>query len=72
MSQNISSRHIKCSHESDRIEWFDENVLSEFIQTGAGIGIARKEIDELVRSLYDLMKPQFYIVGSNLVVLKST
>lgn len=50
LSQNIEHR----------IEWFDENVLSKFTQTGA----ERKEINELVRSLYDLMKPQFYEVKS--------
>ncbi len=55
LSQDISSKQ----------EWFDENVLSEFTQTGAEcatemVGTARKETDELVRSLYDLMKPQFY------------
>ena len=40
----------------NQIKWFDENVLSGFAQTGA----ERKETNELVRSLYDLMKPQFY------------
>lgn len=78
LSQNIGNR----------IEWFDENVLSEFTQTGAEcattssekterngqketVGTARKETNELVRSLNDLMKPQFYEVKNGLV-FKST
>ncbi len=78
LSQDSLSKHIKCSHiqnaltkviaSSDRIKWFDKYILNEFTQTGA----ERKETNELVRSLYDMMKPQFYMVGSNLVVLKST
>jgi hypothetical protein len=53
----------------NRIKWFDENVLSEFTQAGAEcvtkrepVDTARNETNELVRSLYDLMKPQFYVV----------
>lgn len=38
------------------IGWFDENVVSGFTQTGAEL----KETNELVRSLYDTVKPQFY------------
>lgn len=49
LSQDISSRQ-------SRIDWFDGNVLGEFTQTGA----ERKDADELVRHLYDMMKPQFY------------
>lgn len=40
------------------IGWFDENVVSGFTQTGA----KWKETDELVRSLYDTMKPQVEVV----------
>jgi putative transposase len=40
------------------IGWFDENVVSRFTQTGA----EWKETDELVRSLYDTMKPQVEVV----------
>jgi putative transposase len=35
---------------------FDENIVSGFTQTGAEL----KGTNELVRSLYDTMKPQFY------------
>ncbi|MCZ7362647.1 MAG: hypothetical protein O8C58_04855 [Candidatus Methanoperedens sp.] len=38
------------------IGWFDENAVSGFTQTGAEL----KETNELVRSLYDTVKPQFY------------
>lgn len=38
------------------IGWFDENIVSGFTQTGAEL----KETNELVRSLYDTVKPQFY------------
>lgn len=48
--------YLRMEGLSQNIGWFDENVLSEFTQTGA----ERKETNELVRSLYDLMKPQFY------------
>lgn len=64
LSQNIESRQ----------KWFDENVLRRFTQTGAEcviegqrhavqlVDTARNETNELVRSLYDLMRPQFYEV----------
>jgi putative transposase len=58
LSQDVESRQ----------KWFDENILSEFTQTGAECvtgelaDTARKDVNELVRHLYDLMKPQFYIV----------
>ena len=52
---------------SSKQKWFDENILREFTQTGA----ERKETNELVRSLYDLMKPQFYIITNSSNVLKS-
>ena len=52
--------YLKMEGLSHSIEWFDSVVLREFTQTGA----ERKEINELVRSLYDLMKPQFYGVES--------
>jgi putative transposase len=54
-----------------RQKWFDENVLKEFTQTGAEcvtgelVDTARKDVNELVRHLYDLMKPQFYEVKSS-------
>lgn len=60
--------YLRMEGLSQNVGWFDHNVMkSEFIQTGAEcinstIGTARKETDELVRSLYDLMKPQFYMV----------
>ncbi len=63
--------YLKMEGLSHNIGWFDENVLREFTQTGAEcvtgklVDTARKEINELVRSLYDLMKPQFYEVKSN-------
>ena len=58
-----------------RQKWFDESVLRGFTQTGAEcdygkditegtVVTARKETYELVRSLYDLMKPQFHVVKS--------
>ena len=64
LSQDVESRQ----------KWFHENVLMEFTQTWAehADGTARKETNELVRSLnnsnmpsYDLMKPQFYVVRGN-------
>jgi putative transposase len=67
LSQNVDNR----------IKWFDENVLREFTQTGAEcvtgeqqnavqlVDTARKDVNELVRHLYDLMKPQFYVVKGN-------
>lgn len=48
--------YLKMEGLSHDIGWFDENVVSGFTQTGA----KWKETDELVRSLYDTMKPQFY------------
>ena len=72
---------------SQNIGWFDENVsnkLREFTQTGAEcvygksnvrtecMDTARKDVNELVRHLYDLMKPQFYEVKSKSNVHKST
>ena len=72
---------------SQNIGWFDENVsnkLRGFTQTEAecvyGNGnvrtecmdTARKDVNELVRHLYDLMKPQFYEVKSKSNVHKST
>ncbi len=50
--------YLKMEGLSHNIGWFDENVLREFTQTG----VERKETNELVRSLYDMMKPQFHIV----------
>jgi hypothetical protein len=65
LSQNVDSRQ----------KWFDENVLREFTQTGAEctdgttkvelLATARKDVNELVRHLYDLMKPQFYEVKNS-------
>jgi hypothetical protein len=61
---------------SHNIGWFDENVMRGFTQTGAEcvtglkqyaiemVDTARKDVNELVRHLYDLMKPQFYGVKS--------
>ncbi|HWR26257.1 MAG TPA: transposase [candidate division Zixibacteria bacterium] len=43
------------------IGWFDENIVSGFTQTEAEL----KETNELVRSLYDMVKPQFYEESSN-------
>ncbi len=40
------------------IGWFDENIMNGFTQTGA----EWKATDELVRSLYDTMKPQVEVV----------
>ena len=65
LSQDVESRQ----------KWFDENVLREFAQTGVEcvtggkniaqlVDTARNETNELVRSLYDLMKSQFYEVKS--------
>jgi putative transposase len=48
--------YLKMEGLSHEIGWFDENIVSGFTQTGAEL----KETDELVRSLYDTMKPQFY------------
>jgi hypothetical protein len=48
--------YLKMEGLSRDIGWFDENVVRGFTQTGA----EWKETDELVRSLYDTMKPQFY------------
>ncbi len=48
--------YLKMEGLSHDIGWFDENVVRGFTQTGAEL----KETDELVRSLYDTMKPQFY------------
>jgi len=39
------------------IRWFDENIVGGFISTGA----KQKDSDELVRNLYDVMKPKFYL-----------
>jgi putative transposase len=63
---------------SHNVGWFDENVMRGFTQTGAEcvtaktatecchklVDTARKDVNELVRHLYDLMKPQFYGVKS--------
>lgn len=51
---------------SQNIGWFDENVLSGFTQTGT----ERKDVNELVRHLYDLMKPQFCGIESSSKCLK--
>ncbi len=70
--------YLRMEGLSQNISWFDQNVMkSEFTQTGAEctnstIGTARKDADELVRHLYDSMKPQFYGVRSSSNVLKST
>ncbi|NJD78252.1 MAG: transposase [Candidatus Methanoperedens sp.] len=48
--------YLKMEGLSHDVGWFDENVVSGFTQTGA----EWKETNELVRSLYDTMKPQFY------------
>jgi putative transposase len=48
--------YLKMEGLSHDVEWFDENIVRGFTQTGA----EWKETDELVRSLYDMMKPQFY------------
>jgi putative transposase len=48
--------YLKMEGLSHDIGWFDENVVSGFTQTGAEL----KGTNELVRSLYDTMKPQFY------------
>lgn len=53
---------------SQNIGWFDENILSEFTQTE----VERKETDELVRSLHDMMKPQFYEVKNSRKYPKGT
>ena len=59
---------------SQDTKWFDQNILRGFTQIGAECtdstvkaersATARKENNELARSLYDLMKPQFYTVKS--------
>ncbi len=48
--------YLKMEGLSHDIGWFDENIVSGFTQTGAEL----KETNELVRSLYDTVKPQFY------------
>lgn len=48
--------YLKMEGLSHDIVWFDKNVVRGFTQTGVEL----KETDELVRSLYDTMKPQFY------------
>ncbi len=48
--------YLKMEGLSHDVGWFDENVVRGFTQTG----VEWKETDELVRSLYDTMKPQFY------------
>lgn len=59
--------YLKMEGLSQGIKWFDQNVLRGFTQTGAECadGTARKETNELVRSLHDLMKPQFYEVANS-------
>ena len=63
--------YLKMEGLSHNIGWFDENVLRGFTQTGAEcvtvghnelVDTARNDVNELVRHLYDLMKPQFYEV----------
>jgi putative transposase len=48
--------YLKMEGLSHDVGWFDENIVNGFIQTGA----EWKETNELVRSLYDTVKPQFY------------
>lgn len=50
---NIYLKMEGLSHDTG---WFDEHIVSGFTQTGAEL----KETNELVRSLYDTVKPQFY------------
>ncbi len=65
--------YLRMEGLSQNIEWFDSNVTGAECTTEAIlVGTARKETNELVRSLYDLMKPQFYEIKSGSVVLKST
>lgn len=49
--------YLKMEGLPHNIGWFDENVVGGFTQTGA----EWKATDELARSLYDTMKPQFYV-----------
>jgi len=49
--------YLKMGGLSHTIRWFDVNVLGRFTSTG----VKRKDSNELVRSLYDVMRPQFYV-----------
>jgi len=49
--------YLKMEGLPHSIRWFDEDVMSRFTQTGA----EWKGSNELVRNLYDTMKPQFFV-----------
>jgi putative transposase len=49
--------YLKMGGLPHAIRWFDAHVLGRFTSTG----VKRKDSNELVRSLYDLMRPQFSV-----------
>ncbi len=57
-SEEVHSLFLKILYINGFVKYVstDENIVSGVTQTGA----EWKETDELVRSLYDTMKPQFY------------
>jgi len=56
--ERIGEHIPKNGGSSHDLGWFNENVVGGFTQTGA----EWTGTDELVRSLYDTMKPQVEVV----------
>jgi len=49
--------YLKMGGLPHTLRWFDEKVMGRFTSTG----VKRKDSNELARSLYDVMRPQFYV-----------
>lgn len=64
--------YLRMEGLAQSVQWFDKNICNtmkrEFTQTGA----EKKDVNELARHLYDLMKPQFYTVENSYLKHKTT